>query len=128
MRLLPSSEGGPEDEGKRRSGAPRGERPTSLGVRRKAFEMLPAPFGAPLPSPLVREHSPREPRGWEIPAHPAPRENRGGGALATSRKREGEQIARKELRQHADFPLKSIHLEGNPAWNAAPRWSKSTQR
>src|SRR5438045_2289724 len=44
--------------------------------------MLPAPFGAPLPSPLVREHSPREPRGWEIPAHPAPRENRGGGALA----------------------------------------------
>ena len=34
---------------KRRSGAPRGERPASLGVRRKAFEMLPAPFGAPLP-------------------------------------------------------------------------------
>src|SRR5882672_12153634 len=74
-------EGGPEDEGKRRSGAPRGERPTSLGVRRKAFEMLPAPFGAPLPSPLVREHSPRETRGWEMPAHPAPCENRGGGAL-----------------------------------------------
>ena len=38
-RLLPFPEGGPEDEGKRRSGAPRGERPTSLGVRRKAFEM-----------------------------------------------------------------------------------------
>ena len=37
---------------KRRSGAPRGERPTSLGVRRKAFEMLPAPFGALLPSRL----------------------------------------------------------------------------
>src|SRR5882724_8434015 len=71
-RPCPSSEGGPEDEGKRRSGAPRGERPASLGVRRKAFEMLPAPFGAPLPSPLVREHSPHEPRGWEMPALPAP--------------------------------------------------------
>src|SRR5258707_14791442 len=50
----------PRSKEKRRSGAPRGERPTSLGVRRKAFEMLPAPFGAPLPSPLVREFSPRE--------------------------------------------------------------------
>src|SRR6266571_7551980 len=50
----------PRSKEKRRSGAPRGERPTSLGVRRKAFEMLPAPFGAPLPSPLVREHFPRE--------------------------------------------------------------------
>src|SRR5438128_8832174 len=39
----------PRGERNRRSGAPRGERPTSLGVRRKAFEMLPAPFGAPLP-------------------------------------------------------------------------------
>ena len=48
----------PRTKEKRRSGAPRGERPTSLGVRRKAFEMLPAPFGAPLPSPLVRERSP----------------------------------------------------------------------
>ena len=42
----------PRSKAKRRSGAPRGERPTSLGVRRKAFEMLPAPFGAPLPSRL----------------------------------------------------------------------------
>src|SRR5712691_7728655 len=35
---------------KRRSGAPRGERPASLGVRRKAFEMLPRAFrrSAPL--------------------------------------------------------------------------------
>jgi hypothetical protein len=32
--------------------------PIALGVRRKAFEMLPAPFGAPLPSHFVREHSP----------------------------------------------------------------------
>src|SRR5712691_13008949 len=54
-RPCPFPEGGPEDEGKRRSGAPRGERPASLGVRRKAFEMLPAPFGAPLPSRFVRE-------------------------------------------------------------------------
>ena len=53
----------PRSKEKRRSGAPRGERPTSLGVRRKAFEMLPAPFGAPLPSPLVREHSPSSARG-----------------------------------------------------------------
>ena len=50
------------------------------GVRRKAFELLPAPFGAPLPH-IVRGFSPREPRGWKLPAHPAPYENRGGGAL-----------------------------------------------
>jgi hypothetical protein len=76
----------------------------------------------------------------EIPALPAPCENRGGGALGfgtrglwnvdrTSRPHERETEknadARKELRQQADFPLKSVHLEGNPAWNAAPRWSKS---
>src|SRR3954453_9329088 len=48
-RPCPFPEGGPEDEGKRRSGAPRGERPTSLGVRRKASRHYPAPFGAPLP-------------------------------------------------------------------------------
>ena len=72
----------PRSKEKRRSGAPRGERPTSLGVRRKALKCLPAPFGAPLPSPLVREHSPREPRGWEMLALPAPCENRGGEALA----------------------------------------------
>src|SRR2546421_11442063 len=40
-RPCPSPEGGPEDEGKRRSGAPRGERPTSLGVRRKALKCYP---------------------------------------------------------------------------------------
>src|SRR3954466_1562169 len=50
---------------KRRSGAPRGERPTSLGVRRKALKCLPAPFGAPLPSHLVRELSPSSARGWK---------------------------------------------------------------
>jgi hypothetical protein len=31
----------PRSKEKRRSGAPRGERPTSLGVRRKAFECYP---------------------------------------------------------------------------------------
>src|SRR5258708_32488738 len=51
-RPCPFPEGGPEDERKRRSGAPRGERPTSLGVRRKAIKCYPAPFGAPLPSPF----------------------------------------------------------------------------
>ena len=53
-RPCPSPEGGPEDEGKRRSGAPRGERPTSLGVRRKAIKCYPAPLGALLPH--VWEH------------------------------------------------------------------------
>src|SRR6476660_10315406 len=48
---------------KRRSGAPRGERPTSLGVRRKAFEC--DPRLSALPSPLVREHSPSSARGWK---------------------------------------------------------------
>src|SRR6266478_6954187 len=42
----------PRSKEKRRSGAPRGERPASLGVRRKALKCLPAPFGAPLPSRL----------------------------------------------------------------------------
>src|SRR5882757_838928 len=83
-RPCPFPEGGPEDEGKRRSGAPRGERPTSLGVRRKAFEMLPAPFGAPLPH-IGEGAFPLASEGMEMPAHPAPRENRGGGALAFAR-------------------------------------------
>jgi hypothetical protein len=78
---LPFSEGGPEDEGKRRSGAPRGERPASLGVRRKVQLISVAPFGAPLPSPFGEGAFPLAARGWEIPAHPAPCENRGGGAL-----------------------------------------------
>ena len=44
--------------------------------------MLPAPFGAPLPSHCVRELSPSSARGRKCPALPAPCENRGGGALA----------------------------------------------
>src|SRR3954463_14108805 len=43
---------------KRRSGAPRGERP-SHGRAPQGVSMLPAPFGAPLPSHFVRELSPR---------------------------------------------------------------------
>src|SRR5216684_1157531 len=61
-RPCPSPEGGPEDEGKRRSGAPRGERPTSLGVRRKAIKCYPAPFGAPLPHVLGAKKCRRTPR------------------------------------------------------------------
>src|SRR5882757_39569 len=49
----------------------------------QGVSMLPAPFGAPLPSPLVREHSPSSARGWKCPALPAPCENRGGGALGS---------------------------------------------
>src|SRR3954463_11162893 len=44
---------------KRRSGAPRGERPTSLGVRRKAYRCYRA-FRRSAPLTFVREHSPRE--------------------------------------------------------------------
>src|SRR5438105_4830246 len=39
--------------------------PYVTGRAPQGVEPLPAPFGAPLPSPLVREHSPREPRGWK---------------------------------------------------------------
>src|SRR3954447_16470223 len=53
-RPCPFPEGGLGALGKRRSGAPRGERPASLGVRRKAQLPTVASFGAPLPSPLVR--------------------------------------------------------------------------
>src|SRR6266404_661767 len=42
----------PRSKEKRRSGAPRGERPTSLGVRRKAIKCNPAPLGALLPHVL----------------------------------------------------------------------------
>src|SRR4051794_24104798 len=42
---------------KRRSGAPRGERPTSLGVRRKAYRCYPR-LSALRPLTFVREHSP----------------------------------------------------------------------
>ena len=48
-RPCPLPKGGLEVEGKRRSGAPAGERPPSLGVRRKASRCCPAPLGAPLP-------------------------------------------------------------------------------
>src|SRR5437763_15974141 len=36
----------------------------------QGVSMLPAPFGAPLPSPLVREHSPSWVEGMEMPGAP----------------------------------------------------------
>src|SRR4051812_14524562 len=48
----------------------------------QGVSMLPAPFGAPLPSHFVRESSPLVREGMKCPALPAPCENRGGGALA----------------------------------------------
>src|SRR5882757_8974741 len=61
-RPCPSPEGGPEDEGKRRSGAPRGERPTSLGVRRKALRRYPRAFRRSAPSHLGAQKCRRTPR------------------------------------------------------------------
>src|SRR5258707_11209826 len=69
-RPCPFPEGGPEDEGKRRSGAPRGERPTSLGVRRKAFEMLTRAFRRSAPSRCVRGDLPSMSEGTEMPGAP----------------------------------------------------------
>jgi hypothetical protein len=43
--------------------------PSVIGRAPQGVETLPAPFGAPLPSPLVREHSPRE-RGDGNPGAP----------------------------------------------------------
>ena len=63
--------------------------------------------------PLVGE-------GMEIPALPAPCEKQGRRSFGQE-----APFARKELRQQADFPLKSVHPEDIPAWNAALRWSKS---
>src|SRR5882757_8663270 len=54
---------------KRRSGAPRGERP-SHGRAPQGVSMLPAPFGAPLPSHFVRESSPLVSEGMEMPGAP----------------------------------------------------------
>ena len=74
----------PRTKEKRRSGAPRGERPTSLGVRRKALNCYPR-LSALRSLTFGEGDLPREPRGMEMPAHPAPCENRGGGALAFAR-------------------------------------------
>src|SRR6476469_7996795 len=54
-----------------------------VGPRGAAFRT--SAFRRSAPSRLVRETSPREPRGWKCPALPAPCENRGGGALALPR-------------------------------------------
>ena len=47
----------------------------------QGVSMLPAPFGAPLPSHCEGSFPPHERGGWKCPALPAPCENRGGGAL-----------------------------------------------
>ena len=44
--------------------------PYVIGRAPQGVEMLPAPFGAPLPSPLVREHFPLVREGMEIPGAP----------------------------------------------------------
>src|SRR5882724_9998923 len=63
----------PRSKEKRRSGAPRGERPTSLGVRRKALNCYPAPFGAPLPHVFREGRCPlAASEGKTMTAHPAP--------------------------------------------------------
>ena len=55
------------------------DRKVGHGVRRSA----PAPFGAPLPH-VCEGDLPSRAEGMEMPALPAPCENRGGGALALS--------------------------------------------
>ena len=50
-----------------------------VGPRGAAFRT--SAFRRSAPSRLLRELSPREPRGWKCPALPAPCANRGGGAL-----------------------------------------------
>src|SRR5207302_4881587 len=64
--------------------------PYVIGRAPQGVSMLPAPFGAPLPSRSLRSphvcegELPLVSEGMEIPALPAPCENRGGGALALS--------------------------------------------
>ena len=50
----------------------------------QGVSMLPRAFRRSAPLTLVRE-LPLVSEGMEIPAHPAPRENRGGGALGFGR-------------------------------------------
>jgi hypothetical protein len=61
-----------------------GRRRASQGTRhRKVPNEDVAPIGAPLPH-VCEGDLPSSARGMEMPAHPAPCENRGGGALAPS--------------------------------------------
>src|SRR3954467_10421021 len=71
----------PRSKEKRRSGAQRGERPTSLGVRRKAYRCYPRLSALRSPHIFGEGAFPSRAEGMGIPAHPAPCENRGGGAL-----------------------------------------------
>src|SRR4051812_49397307 len=65
---------------KRRSGAPRGERPSHWACAARRIDVTRA-FRRSAPLTFVREHSPHERGEQEMPALPAPRENRGGEAL-----------------------------------------------
>src|ERR1041385_6267782 len=84
-RPCPSTEGGLEVEGKRRSGAPRGERPSHwacaarrIDVTRAFRRSAPLTFGEGA-FPLVDE-------GMEMRRTPRLIKNRGGGALVFSRR------------------------------------------
>src|SRR3954468_21283112 len=68
---------------KRRSGAPRGERPSQRACAARRIDVTRA-FRRSAPLTFVRELSPRERGDGKCPALPAPCENRGGGALAVS--------------------------------------------
>src|SRR3954451_4565234 len=72
----------PRSKEKRRSGAPRGERPSHWACAARRIDVTRAfRRSAPLTF-FVRELPPHERGGWKCPALPAPREDRGGGALA----------------------------------------------
>src|SRR5882724_9876168 len=69
----PFPEGGPEDEGRT---------PQWSAARRTPCVIGRAPQGDQLLSRASRRSAPSRLGSKEMPAHPAPRENRGGGALA----------------------------------------------
>src|SRR5712671_4690887 len=98
MRLLPSSEGGPEDEGKRRSGAPRGapvrvmdrQFPPAGGTGHAARQangsaFRPANFGAPLPSVGGAKGS--KPTIWTEASRDAPRGNAPARVITCAQRR-----------------------------------------
>src|SRR3954451_12664447 len=83
---------------KRRSGAPRGERPASLGVRRKAQLPTVASFGAPLPLAFGEGGLPSSARGMEMPG--APRASRKQGRRSFDFFRAGCLRCESDVRAH----------------------------